>query len=344
VTERRPDGRPDEQQPAQSPAPPTPDGRSRRPVFSLENRPVPGLYAVAWLLTVSGVAIFLIALSVPSGAARAVIALLALLLAAVGLSAGAGYQIAARRARPAGMYRGPSPLLAFAIVFAVVSLAAAPLELVGLDPSRTTSEALPFQVLLALGYFGVLAIFVVRTGAFRWSEMTRPGSRAWSTVRVVGDVLAAIAVMPGAYLAILILANVLATAAGVDVRSPIPFPTGPADVASIVLLTLVLAPVGEEFFFRGFSLTAWERDLGTRAALIRSSVFFAAAHLLSVTAASAREGLLVATIELAVYVPLGLVLGWLFVRRGIVASIAGHAAANGTTLLLYALAAPRGGT
>jgi membrane protease YdiL (CAAX protease family) len=108
------------------------------------------------------------------------------------------------------------------------------------------------------------------------------------------------------------------------------------------LTAVVVAPFGEELFFRGFSLTAWQLDLGPRAALIRSSVFFAAAHLINLTARSAGEGLTLALVTFFVYLPLGVLLGWLFQRRGIIVAIAGHAAANGTVVLLSLLFAPAG--
>ena len=106
-----------------------------------------------------------------------------------------------------------------------------------------------------------------------------------------------------------------------------------------MLAAAIIAPIGEEAFFRGFALSAWLRDLGERPALIRSALFFAFVHILNirVSAEQASEGLGQAILEFAVILPLGLALGWLFLRRGIVASIAGHMAYNGFLLALLAL-------
>ena len=49
-------------------------------------------------------------------------------------------------------------------------------------------------------------------------------------------------------------------------------------------------------------------------------------------------------LQVAVILPIGLVLGWLFLRRGIMASIAGHVTYNGILLaLLVAVSTGSGG-
>ena len=115
---------------------------------------------------------------------------------------------------------------------------------------------------------------------------------------------------------------------------------GSTEALAVVLAAVVVAPIGEEAFFRGFALTAWLRDLGERSALIRSALFFAIVHILNIRVAAAdqaSQGLGQALLQFAVILPLGLALGWLFLRRGIVASIAGHMTYNGFLLVLLAL-------
>ena len=87
-------------------------------------------------------------------------------------------------------------------------------------------------------------------------------------------------------------------------------------------------PIGEELFFRGYALTAWMRDLGERSASDPlDGLLRACPHRhpdLDPFVGGAKQ----ATLVVLVIAPVGLVLGWLFLRRGLVAAIAGHAAFN----------------
>jgi membrane protease YdiL (CAAX protease family) len=112
------------------------------------------------------------------------------------------------------------------------------------------------------------------------------------------------------------------------------------DTLAVALAAAIVAPIGEESFFRGFALTAWLRDLGPRTALVRSAVLFAGVHVLNITSLSFGEGLAQAILEFAAILPLGLVLGWLFLRYGMAAAIAAHVTYNGL-LLTVVLIAPR---
>jgi membrane protease YdiL (CAAX protease family) len=126
----------------------------------------------------------------------------------------------------------------------------------------------------------------------------------------------------------------LALALDVRLESPLPAPTNGPESLAIALAAVVVAPIGEETFFRGFALTAWWRDLGAAPALVRSTVFFALVHIANVSADTAGEGLKLVLLQFAVILPVGYVLGWLFIRRGIVASIAGHMTFNAITIAL----------
>ena len=104
-----------------------------------------------------------------------------------------------------------------------------------------------------------------------------------------------------------------------------------------------MAPVAEEIFFRGYALSAWQRDLGPRAALVRSAIFFAFVHIANVSGVTFGDAAREAILQVAVIVPLGFVLGWVFQRHGIGASIAGHVGYNSTLLVLAAMAGQFGG-
>ncbi len=87
-------------------------------------------------------------------------------------------------------------------------------------------------------------------------------------------------------------------------------------------------------------LTAWLRDLGERSALIRSSVFFALVHIANITTSDFREGLGQVVLTTVVILPVGYVLGRLFLRHGMAGAIAGHVTYN-SLLLTLALIASR---
>jgi len=98
-----------------------------------------------------------------------------------------------------------------------------------------------------------------------------------------------------------------------------------AFVVGAALIALV-APLVEELVFRGFLAEAL-RPRGKWAALVVSSAAFSVAHLRFA--------------QFRYYVALGLVLGGLYWRRGLVASVAAHASFNGM-LVVAAVAASHG--
>ena len=52
----------------------------------------------------------------------------------------------------------------------------------------------------------------------------------------------------------------LVSAFGVTPDSPLPPASDPAGLVLNLIAGAVLAPIGEELFFRGFATTAWVRD------------------------------------------------------------------------------------
>ncbi len=102
----------------------------------------------------------------------------------------------------------------------------------------------------------------------------------------------------------------------------------------------ILAPIGEELFFRGFTTTAWARSVGARRAIVRGAVFFGIAHVLTLFDASFEVGAQRALFSFLSLMPVGIALGWVFLaRRSLYASIGLHAAFNAIqVVLLYAAA------
>ena len=326
---------PDEDEAPQAPYVP-PSGPPGGRTFSLEGRPAPALYLIAWLFSVGGVAMLFVTSQAAPSFGRSLLVIGAILAIALGLSAGAGYQIVARRDRDDALYRGPAPLLVFGVVLALSALVS------GLLAGTIDAET-PFGFLLGLSlvaatYLVTVWLFVVRAGALTWAEMgwpTRGAGRLRLSLQGIG--VAALVMIPTTFAALLV-AGIEATLLGVEAPSVVPTASTSAEALAIALAAAIVAPVGEELFFRGFALTAWARDLPERSALIRSALFFALVHIANINAASFREGASQAVLQVVVILPIGLVLGWLFLRRGIMASIAGHVAYNGILLGLMLLA------
>jgi uncharacterized protein len=322
---------------AQSPGPTGPPGVS---VFSLEGRAAPALYLLGWIGTLMGFAVlfvWVLAASPEPGLAQGALGTVGLALLAIGFLSAAGSQAIERRSREDLDYRGPSPVLAFAAVISLTLLAVvvviAPLVALGLDVMSPLA-ALLSMVLTTIVYVVVVWLVVVGPGALSWREMgvTVPGGAAARDF-VYGAVWAIPVVLFTGFVAA-VLSLFLAT------PPPVLAPaTDPAGILAIVLTAVVLAPVGEELFFRGFATTAWARAIGRNPAIIRGAIFFAIAHIVTVAAGTFQEGLEQAIFASLVRIPVGLALGWVFLaRRSLPAAIGLHAGFNALGVLALYLA------
>ncbi len=96
----------------------------------------------------------------------------------------------------------------------------------------------------------------------------------------------------------------------------------PTSAPLFIASAVVVAPLAEELFFRGMLLQAIRRRTGLATAAAVSALAFALAHAQQPTAA----GNLVVVV---VIFPLGLLLAWLFARRGsLLAPVVAHATYN----------------
>ena len=238
----------------------------------------------------------------------------------VGLGAAAGQQIVARKSRPAEQYHGPAPLILFFLQVALVNAISIVILVLGVKLDGSPVGFLATAVVLLSGYVLVVWLFVVRAGALSWREMIR--AQPLDVGRAALDIALGAATMFAVAIAAGILGTIVANLLGTTAPDVVPAPTTSFDITMVALGAGILVPIGEEVFFRGFTLTAWLRDLGPRAALIRTTIFFAVVHVISTT--SIQQTILV----LVVIGPVGLALGWLYLRRGLFASIGGHAAFN----------------
>lgn len=309
-------------------------------VFSLD-RPASGLYLVAWLLTGLGLATLFLGIIATSAGGQ--LAFAGLLMASIGLAAACGYQVVSRRVtRPTSAYRGPSPVLGFFAAAALSSCVAVILGLVGLLGSETGADFLLGLVVVAAGYLVVVVFFVVRTDAMSWTQMGWPAGPG-RIGQFVGDAAFGLIVTVPVVVPVLIGAGILATLLDVQPAGRIPTVEGALATAVVIFGAAVVAPIAEEILFRGYALSAWQRDLGARPALVRSAVFFALVHIANVGGVTFGDAAREAVLQVAVIVPLGFVLGWVYQRHGIGASIAGHMGYNATLLVLAAAAGQLGG-
>ena len=306
-------------------------------VFTLEGRAAPGLYLVGWLATVMGVGIVLVGLMAGGGTSAAVVALCGVAILAIGLAAATGAQTM-QRGRDAGRaYRGPSPFLAFAtslpLTILLVVLVVAPAAALGLDAASPAASLLSILATAAV-YIGLVRLFVVGPGALSWREM---GMGPLGSAAIGEFARGALFALPVVVVTSL-FAAILVQLVGTSPNSPLPTSgPGPGLVFNLISAAVV-APISEEIFFRGFATTAWSRDLGSRAALVRGTFFFALIHILTMGGSSFGDAAGRAFVAFAARLPVSFALGWVFLqRRSIYASIGLHAAFNGLLVLLAEL-------
>lgn len=312
--------------------PASPPARPGLSTFTIDGRAAPGLFVVGWLASISGLVLTLIGAVAPSGF---FLYFLGPAVLTIGLIAGAGSQAIERRARGFA-YAGPSPYLVLAtIVAAVYAVGAA----VGLGLHLAIGEAdVPTYVVNLIGvavqavvFVGIIKILVVDSGALSWAEM---GWRRFDGAALRNLLFGAAVAVPVIGLTSLV-AGVLVTVFNQVPDSPLP-PTGRTDGLIIQLIAgALIAPLAEEVVFRGFAISAWQRTVGERGALVRASLVFALAHVITVTGDSLPQvGGLIA-VGFGTRVPVALALGWLYLRtRSIWAPLGLHMAFNATLLLL----------
>lgn len=259
-----------------------------------------------------------------------------LMALALGFGTGARAQASGRRAAGRAGYAGPSPVLVFG------AAAAAGLAIQALVLLLVPGPEIPAPIALVVSSIAMagsaivaVALLVVEPGALSWAAMgLRLPAREGGTAVLDISWGAALA-LPTLFLAGLI-AVVLVGLLGVAPAPVIPLGPDPAVLVASLFAAAVVAPLWEELFFRGFATTAWERTLGPRAAIVRGALFFALIHVLTTWSGDLGAAVRVALIAFAVRLPVGLVLGWLFLRRRtLLAPIALHATYNALPILLY---------
>jgi hypothetical protein len=311
----------------------------RRPlgltVLTLEGRAAPALFLVGWLASLIGFGATIVAALAGSGLAGVILFAAGTALLTLGLVAAGGSQAIERRAAGVTAYAGPSPVLVFAAsVSSTLFLSAVLGSLLirlGLSPEAPLFTLVGSLIIFG-AYLGLVRFLVVGTGALTWRDLGfRASSRGFAEDAAWGAALA---------VPVLAVAGILALT--LNLFLPVPEPVLPpardaGGVALNLLVAAVIAPIGEEVFFRGFATTAWARLYGARRALIQGAIFFAVAHVLTLRADDPVEGLKLALFASLVRLPVALTLGWLFLqRRSLVAPIFLHATYNGLPIIVLA--------
>lgn len=307
--------------------------------FSLDGRHAAGLYLVGWLASLlGGATILVVLLAQPTDLAGAILLGAGTFLLTLGLGAAAGSQAIERQAAGVLAYRGPSPFLLFGATIALTLflevVALAPLDALNIA-AGSTGEALVDLLILNGSAVGLVALFVVGSGALSWREMGVPlrTAKGWHISHIVQDLVVGMALAVPILFLTAILAGVLVNLLGVTPPGPLPPAQTPADAVANLISGVLIAPLGEELFYRGFATTAWVRGMGVRGGILRGALLFAVAHVL--TLSGSPPGALIAFVS---RLPVAIALGWIFIRRGSLASSFGmHAMFNAIPLVLVGL-------
>jgi membrane protease YdiL (CAAX protease family) len=323
-----------------APEPDAPD-QPERPgasTFTIEGRSAPGLFVVGWLATLVGLGAIVIAFMAAGGPAPVVL-IAGLIALSIGLVAGAGGQAIERRERGGRNYAGPSPFLVFAAALPISSLFAigvgAILTALGL-PIDGPVGAIASVGLQALVYIGLIRLLVVDGGSLSWIDMR---IRRPSSTDLVEFVLGAGWALP-VIVATLPVALLVSQFVPTPPPSPLPATGSVGGLLLHLLAGAIIAPIGEEVLFRGFATTAWVRDMGVGRGVVRAALFFAVAHVLTISGANAGEAIGAAVAAFVGRIPVALALGFLFVRRDTIwAPLGLHAGFNALLLVFQELAA-----
>lgn len=277
---------------------------------------------------------------------------LGLLLLGIGFVGLNGASAAQRSAdTPVESWRGPGPLAMFWASLPWAILAPAPLLVLfapfgGFDALTPAVRTLAIAISTNLATTLVIAITVLGSGAATWSDLfgvhrdpasalPPPDRRAGR----IGDVAWGIALALPILIAAVLLSTLLIKSTGATPASPIPPSVDRVALLLNLLTAMVIAPIGEELLYRGVIAQAWSRQLGAARGIVYSALLFAFVHTLNVGGESIGGAAAVAVVAFGIRLPLGLALGWLWVRRrSLLATVVLHAAYN-AVLVFAAFAA-----
>jgi uncharacterized protein len=238
--------------------------------------------------------------------------------------------------RPLLVWVLPDAVLALALTALLtlpILLASGQGNLLGADGQLQFTPPLFFFVIVAqnLAFAAVVLARVLLLARLspRWLGISAPAPAALLGLGLAAGL---------AFLLVNLLLSWFFSAIGVIQNQAAQYPLQPGDWTGQLLIALagtLLAPVGEELFFRGYVYGALRERFGVVASCVGSAALFAAAHLLSAT-----QGL--AALIVPVFV-LGVLLAWLRERSAsLLPSIIVHMLNNGVGMLwlLYCVNVP----
>lgn len=227
--------------------------------------------------------------------------------------------------RPKATWPWWEALLVYVGAFFVGGIAALPvLEIVGDDDLGSIVAT----VVAALAILGIL-VFWLRRQHPRWLDVLG-FPRRWFPDARAGAIfgIGLYVVMVFVVGALLVLLFQTLSGEGVETPEQVSQGLPPIGVATTVLYAVVLAPIGEEIFFRGVLFRSIRDPYGFWAGALGSSAAFGLIHYIP---GPALDSLLLMT----VMVFTGLGLSYIYERRGsIVAPIAAHMTFNAIGLIL----------
>lgn len=312
---------------------------SRPGLLQLAGREAPALYVIGLLSTVVG-ASALVAGFAGAGVGLSIVALVLIGVGGIALSGASALQ--RRVDTPVAGWRGPGPLAIFwtTIPWALLAQVLLAALFTALGAATVLSTPLGTLALAAASNLAtalIIGLVVVGSGAVRWRDLILATPAASPKTLpapdrrggLAGDLLWGVALA----LPILTAAGLFATLVlnGTGLSAPVVLPPAMSgvDLAANVLTAGLIAPIGEELLYRGVIAQAWARQSSARRAILFSAIVFAFAHTLTVGGASVADAASVAAVAFVVRLPLGIALGWLWIRRrSLLATIALHAAYN----------------
>ena len=321
---------------------------SRPGLLQLAGREAPALYVIGLLATVVGVS----ALVAGFAGVGVGLVILALVLVGVGGIALSGASALQRRVdTPAAGWRGPGPLAIFwtTIPWALLAqlLIAALLTAVFSAEALSTPQAT--LLLAAASNFAtvlIVGLVVVGSGAVRWRDLILATPAASPSTLpppdrrggLAGDLLWGVALALPIMAASGLFATLVMNGTGVSAPAVLPLAVSRIGLIANIITAGLIAPIGEELLYRGVIAQAWARQSSARRAILFSAIIFAFAHTLSVGGTSVADAAIIAAVAFAVRLPLGIALGWLWIRRrSLIATITLHAFYNLIIVAVIAL-------
>jgi membrane protease YdiL (CAAX protease family) len=313
-------------------------------LLQLAGREAPALYVIGLLTLVLG-ASALVAGAAGGGIGLAMLALVLIGIGGIALSGASALQRSVDT--PVAGWRGPGPLAVFwtTIPWAYLAQVLAAALLTALGTATALSTPLGAFVLVTASNIAtvlIIGLVVVGSGAVRWRDLILATPAASPSTLPQPDRRGGLAgdLFWGAALALPILAatglvsTLVMNSTGLSAPPVLPLTMTAGDLVANALTAGLIAPIGEELLYRGVIAQAWARQSSARRAILFSAIVFAFAHTLNPN----LDSINLAAVAFVVRLPLGVALGWLWIRRrSLLATIALHSAYNLVIVAIIAL-------